>query len=109
MIRDEHAWINSLANHRVATPPEAAVVSPASRFAVEPRSGQSITFRMADVYAPPLPDLFKQITPNMELQGRVILLSDSGESQAAYALVEVKGVLLPLIVPASCLEAVAGE
>jgi len=36
----------------------------------------------------------------------VRLLSDGGASQDAYALVEVPGVLLPMIVPTSCLEAV---
>ena len=106
MTRDEHAWDSNASRLRDPAP-EAAVISPASRFNVEPKSGQSIRFRMADIYAPSLPDLFKQITPNMNLEGRIILLSDSGESQDAYALVEVQGVLLPLIVPASALELVA--
>jgi hypothetical protein len=108
MIRDEYSWMDNHVNRLLdGTPEEARVTSPADRFAAEPRSGQPIRFRLGDVYAPALPELFKQITPGLELEGRITLLSDGGENHAAYALVEVPGVLLPVIVPASCLELVS--
>jgi len=105
IIRNDNPWLET----DVIQPPLNALgnlASPASRFATQVRTGQSISFRLGDVYAPSLTDLFKQITPGLELQGRIVLLSDGGETQSAFAIVEVPGVLVPLIVPTSCLELV---
>jgi hypothetical protein len=71
------------------------------------RCGQTLRFRLCDVYAPGLSDLFNQITPELELQGRISFLSDGGNESNSYAVVEVPGILMPLIVPASAIETVA--
>jgi hypothetical protein len=68
--------------------------------------GQTLRFRLSDVYAPGLSDLFNQITPELELQGRISFMSDGGDAQSSYAVVEVPGILMPLIIPASCIEVV---
>jgi hypothetical protein len=44
------------------------------------------------------------MTEDTELQGTISLLSDQGGHKAAFAVIEVKGILMPLIVPASCIE-----
>jgi hypothetical protein len=44
------------------------------------------------------------MSEDTELQGQITLLSDQGEAKAAFAVVEVQGVLVPLIVPASCIQ-----
>ena len=82
MVRNEHSWLDTHANRLLGD--AANVTFPASRFASEPRTGQAISFRLADIYAPSLPELFKHITPGLELQGRIVLLSDGGESRAAF-------------------------
>ena len=73
------------------------------------RCGQTLRFRLCDVYAPGLSDLFNQITPELELQGRISFLSDGGNESNSYAVVEVPGILMPLIVPANAIETVADE
>jgi hypothetical protein len=47
------------------------------------------------------------MTGDTELRGVVTLLSDSGERQPAYAVIEVKGILMPIIVPIGCLQSIA--
>jgi len=44
------------------------------------------------------------MTEDTELQGSVTLLSDQGDNKSAFAVVEVKGILMPLIVPAACIK-----
>lgn len=44
------------------------------------------------------------MTGETELHGAVTLLSDQGDQRGAFVVVEVRGVLMPLIVPASCVE-----
>jgi hypothetical protein len=108
MIRDEKtpSWMDTHVDRMISDKASVSMTQ-SSRFNDEPRSGQAIRFRLGDVYAPNLADLYRQMTPGLELEGQIILLSDGGDNQAAFALVEVPGVMLPLIVPASCLEAIS--
>ncbi|MCL2646584.1 MAG: hypothetical protein FWD61_06205 [Phycisphaerales bacterium] len=106
MNRDAYTWIDSHVNRMLDGETIATLPLPTSRFFDEPKSGQLIRFRIGDIYAPDLDDLYKQMTPGLELEGQIILLSDGGSSHDAYALVEVPGILLPMIVPAASLEVV---
>jgi len=111
MIHDEYTWMDShvnrlLAGETTSTMSLGVGFGGGSRFSDEPRSGQMVRFRIGDIYAPDLTALYKQMTPGLELEGSITLLSDGGDSHAAYALVEVPGILLPMIVPADCLEVV---
>jgi hypothetical protein len=49
------------------------------------------------------------MTEDTELQGSITLLSDAGDERAAFAVVEVKGVLMPIIVPAASVKVVQGS
>jgi len=97
-MSNEYAWLDS--------EPATTLSLLSSRFSDELQSGQWIRFRIGDVYAPDLTDLYRQMTPDLELEGNITLLCDGGDDQVSYALVEVPGVLLPMIVPAACLELV---
>ncbi len=65
------------------------------------KPGQKVQFRLGDIHLPELTEVLNRMTEDTELQGHITLLSDAGDKQAAFAVVEVKGVLLPIIVPAS--------
>jgi hypothetical protein len=70
--------------------------------------GQLVQFKLSDVHLPSLEDVLNRMTADTELRGVVTLLSDSGDRQPAYAVIEVKGILMPIIVPIGCLRSIAG-
>ena len=72
------------------------------------KPGLRVQFRLGDVYLPDIAEVLNRMTEDTELQGSVTLLSDAGEERAAFAVVEVKGVLMPIIVPAAAIRAVSG-
>ncbi|MCL2646581.1 MAG: hypothetical protein FWD61_06190 [Phycisphaerales bacterium] len=49
------------------------------------------------------------MTPDTELKGCITLLSDQGTSKSAYAVVEVRGILMPIIVPAGSIKTAAED
>lgn len=55
--------------------------------------------RLADVICPDRAQVLQQLTPDLEVEGEVVFLSDHGQEPERFAIVEVKGVLSPLIVP----------
>lgn len=62
-----------------------------------------MAFKLGDVHLPDVAEVLARMTEDTELQGTVSLLSDQGQHRAAFAVVEVKGILMPLIVPAACM------
>ncbi len=58
-----------------------------------------INFRIRDVFIPDPEKLLITLYGDDILQGRVMDLSDSGDEREAYAVVEVKGIEGPVIVP----------
>ena len=64
---------------------------------VEP--GSQVRFKLADVVCPELDQVIDKLTENLEVTGRVAFLSDSGNEKDRFAIVEVNGVMCPLIVP----------
>jgi hypothetical protein len=102
---ESYAWMETQVDHMISLGSAESPTShrpPPAAF----QCGQMLRFRVSDVYAPALPDLFTHITPELELHGRVSFLSDGGDLNSSYAVVEVSGILMPLIVPVSCLEIV---
>jgi hypothetical protein len=73
----------------------------------ELRPGERVNFRLGDIHLPDLAEVIARMTEDTELQGTVSLLSDQGGHRAAFAVIEVKGILMPLIVPASCIKRLA--
>lgn len=67
-------------------------------------SGQRVRFRIGDIHLPDASEVLARISDEFEVQGLVTLLSDHGEKRSAFAVVEVKGILMPIIVPTSCLQ-----
>jgi hypothetical protein len=65
----------------------------------EIQSGSVVRFSLSNVVCPDTEELFEKISGSLEVDGRVIFLSDSGESKDNYAVVEVGGIYSPLIIP----------
>jgi hypothetical protein len=61
--------------------------------------GQRFCFRLGDVICPDRQEAVSQITPELEVTGKVVFLSDCGNEPERFAVVEVNGVYTPLVVP----------
>lgn len=57
------------------------------------------SFRLANVLCPDASQVLRQLTPELEVIGEVVFMSDSGEKPDRFAIVSVEGILSPLIVP----------
>ena len=73
------------------------------RFA-ELAAGTNVRFKMADVVCPDPSEIIAKMTDGLRLTGRVVLLSDAGEKRNYFAVVEVAGVMCPLVVPVEQIE-----
>lgn len=61
--------------------------------------GRYCRFRLADVVCPEQRDIQIQITSDLEVSGEVVFLSDDGGRKDRFAVIEVAGIVAPLIVP----------
>ena len=68
------------------------------------KSGTRCRFRLSDVICPDKQQIVTQITPELEVSGEVVLLSDGGDKPEQYAIIEVAGIGAPLIVPVALLK-----
>ena len=66
--------------------------------------GQLVKFKLGDIHLPDLAEVMARMTGETELHGLITLLSDHGDQRSAFVVVEVQGVMMPLIVPASSIE-----
>jgi hypothetical protein len=66
--------------------------------------GTTCRFRLADVICPEQRQAVQQVTPELEVEGEVVFFSDHGEHKNRFAIVEVQGILSPLIVPVECVQ-----
>ena len=71
--------------------------------------GQQVKFRLGDVHLPEPQEVIARMTEDTELQGSITLLSDQGEKRSAFAVIEVNGILMPLIVPTSLIKVIASS
>lgn len=81
---------------RPVQPPEATTTarvneSMADRSLPDIRN-RLVNFKVCDVYLPDPRDILTALHGNDILQGRVLDLSDSGDRQRAFAVVEVEGI-----------------
>lgn len=60
---------------------------------------QFVQFKVSDIYLPDPRNLLWELHANDLLQGRVVELSDSGQEQNVFAIIEVEGIKQPVIVP----------
>lgn len=70
------------------------------------RTGAEVSFKLGETVCPDLEQVLTQITPELELSGRVVFFSDYGEHKDHFAIVDVGGLLSPVIVPVSQLRPV---
>jgi len=71
--------------------------------------GERFRFRLGDLICPDREQAISQITPELELTGKILFWSDCGDQKKRFAVVEVKGVCSPLVVPIERLEPACGE
>lgn len=57
------------------------------------------SFRLGDVLCPEPRQVLVQLTPELEVSGEVVFMSDQGQQPDRFAIVNVEGILSPLIVP----------
>lgn len=57
-----------------------------------------VHFRIRDVYYPEAMQVLDQLHGNDLLQGRVVDMSDSGDRDGTFAVVEVEGIEHPVVV-----------
>ena len=67
-------------------------------------TGRSVRFAMGKVICPGLDELCEQISSDLEVEGQVVFLSDYGKIRGHFAIIQVKGIHVPLIVPVESLE-----
>jgi hypothetical protein len=71
--------------------------------------GRQYRFRLGDVISPDREQTISQITPELEVTGRVMFLSDGGHEPERFAVLEVTGLMSPLVVPVELLHPTASE
>ena len=64
---------------------------------VEP--GECVRFALGKVICPGIDELCRQIGSDLEIEGQIVFLSDYGKLRQHFAIVQVKGIHIPLIVP----------
>ena len=72
-------------------------------------TGTLVRFQLKEAVCPTAAEVAEQITPDLEIRGSVVFLSDSGDSKDHFAIVEVEGLATPVIVPVSRIRHAAGE
>ena len=66
--------------------------------------GENVRFALGKVICPTPDELCEQIGSDLEIEGQVVFLSDYGKLQGHFAIVQVKGIHVPLIVPVENLQ-----
>jgi hypothetical protein len=61
--------------------------------------GALVLFTLGDVVCPEMVPFFEHVGPRLMVQGQVVCLSDSGDKKDHFAIVDVDGIHVPLIVP----------
>ena len=69
---------------------------------IEP--GENVRFALGKVICPAPDELYQQIGSDLEIEGQVVFLSDYGKFRECFAIVQVKGIHVPLIVPVENLQ-----
>jgi len=71
--------------------------------------GKSCRFKLADVISPERELVLLQITADIEVEGEILFLSDKGQQPNRFAIIEVEGVLSPMIVPVNKVQPAGGK
>ena len=58
-----------------------------------------VAFKLADVIFPERETIFANITEEIEITGKISFISDGGNGKKEFAIVDVPGITMPVIVP----------
>ena len=72
-------------------------------------SGTKVRFALGRVICPGLEEVLRRVDSELEIEGQVDFTSDCGRLESHFAIVRVKGIHVPLIVPVGQLEILATE
>ena len=67
--------------------------------ALDLASGTQVRFALESAICPETETTLRKITDRLEVTGKVVFLSDAGERRDHFAVVEVDGIMSPLVVP----------
>ena len=67
-------------------------------------SGTRVHFALSRVMCPDFDEVARQTGSDLEVEGRVVFLSDYGKVRKHFAVVQVKGIHVPLIIPVEDLQ-----
>lgn len=62
-------------------------------------SGTKVRFALGRVICPGLEEVLRRVDSELEIEGQVDFLSDCGRLESHFAIIRVKGIHVPLIVP----------
>ncbi len=68
------------------------------------KPGENVRFALSEVICPTPDELCEQIGSDLEIEGQVVFLSDYGKLRGHFAIVQVEGIHVPLIVPVENLQ-----
>lgn len=74
-----------------------------------PQTGTRVSFKLAEVVCPERQRVASQIGPDLEIIGEIVFISDGEGRQDEFAIIEVAGLLTPVIVPMSDLTWSVGQ
>jgi len=69
-------------------------------------SGTTVRFRLGSVVCPDQQEVLHSLSGHVQLSGNVVLVSDYGQKKDHFAIINVEGVSVPLIVRAAELSVV---
>ena len=67
-------------------------------------SGTRVRFALSRVVCPELDEVCRRIDSKLEVEGRIVFLSDYGHLRRHFAIVQVEGIHVPIIVPVEDLQ-----
>lgn len=62
------------------------------------------SFLVGKVLCPDVDEVLRSIGPNVRVRGRVLYYSDDGDRRDGFAIMDVDGMHMPMIVPVDCLQ-----
>ena len=66
--------------------------------------GSRVSFKLNQIVCPDLNQVIGQVSPDLAISGEIVFLSDCEKGNRRFAIVDVGGIMSPLIVPISLLK-----
>ena len=72
-------------------------------------TGTRVSFKLEDVLSPGLDRIIDEVTPELSVAGEIMFLSDIGEEERGFAIVNVGGTMSPVVVPTDCIRVLSSS